>query len=489
MTGGALIGRTIAGRFRVTGFIGEGAMAAVYRGSQDAEPRDVAIKVMHAHLLADGTFLARFRREAKAAAQIKHANSVRIVDCGIHEKLPYIAMELLAGQDLFEVLMLERRLSEVRAIAIMSQVCDALAAAHEQGIVHRDLKPENIMLVRNASPDGADHVKVLDFGIAKILEPDAPEPGAANSGFSTTALTKAGMVVGTPAYMSPEQCRGEAIDGRSDVYACGILLYQLLTGRLPFDGKTAMDFAVLHVRTPPTRPSEVVNGMHPGIESAILRALSKWPAQRQEGAIAFKNEIELAVATASNRPLEPAVTLALDGVRIETPTALARLFTPEPQTRRRSSRSGAELEITQPSPLSTIAARPAPAVSVVIDDRAPTSHMSQSSSAAPMPPSAPALDGSTGEEDGVESALTVPRGPSPPRPPVPAAEPPPSSIENEKTAIRREDPPVAEVRAAPRPPERRAPARKARRDPAWVLVPAALFVGMAIGTVLFFLFR
>ncbi|MCC6555939.1 MAG: serine/threonine protein kinase, partial [Polyangiaceae bacterium] len=146
MTAGPqLIGRMVAGRFRITGFIGEGAMAAVYRGVQDAEPRDVAIKIMHPQLLGDSTFVGRFRREAKAAARLHHPNTVQIIDYGVDGRLPYIVMELVAGKDLFEILVLERRLPEARAARIMMGVCDALAAAHEHGIVHRDLKPENVM--------------------------------------------------------------------------------------------------------------------------------------------------------------------------------------------------------------------------------------------------------------------------------------------------------------------------------------------------------
>jgi serine/threonine-protein kinase len=294
MGSASLIGRTLAGRFRVTGFIGEGAMASVYRAVQVQEPRDVAIKVMHPHLTGDSTFVGRFRREAKAASQIQHPNTVQILDFGVDERVLYIAMELLAGQDLFETLVVERRLGERRAVRILIQVCDALIAAHQKGIVHRDLKPENIMLL---PPDPSDptveHVKVLDFGIAKILERDkAPLSESAPNSLANSVLTTVGMVVGTPAYMSPEQCRGETIDARSDLYACGILLYQLIAGRLPFAGDNAMELAVKHVRAEPPPIHVLLPSVNRDLEKLILTALGKWPAQRQESAVVLKAQLE-----------------------------------------------------------------------------------------------------------------------------------------------------------------------------------------------------
>jgi eukaryotic-like serine/threonine-protein kinase len=311
----AIIGRTLAGRFRVTAFIGEGAMASVYRAVQAAEPRDVALKIMHPHLVSDATFVGRFRREAKAAARIVHPNTVKIIDCGVDGDLLYIAMELLAGQDLFETLVLERRLSEVRAATIMIQVADALVAAHDKGIVHRDLKPENIMLLRDPIDPSIEQVKVLDFGIAKILERDAPSIDGGPA--SMSALTGVGTVVGTPAYMSPEQCRGEPVDTRSDVYTAGILLYQLVAGRLPFSGENAMDLAVKHVRTPPTPPEEVVPKINPKLRDLILSALAKWPAQRPQTAADLRDALQAllpelcttphaAVAGAAPAPAPPA---------------------------------------------------------------------------------------------------------------------------------------------------------------------------------------
>jgi serine/threonine protein kinase len=297
VTDTALIGQTIAGRFRITGFIGEGAMASVYRGFQEAEPHDVAVKVMHAHLARDATFAGRFRREAKAASLLAHPNTVQIVDYGTDDGRHYIAMELIGGQDLFEMLVLERRFSEARAASIVAQVCDALTAAHARGIIHRDLKPENVMVLPHPADPRRELVKVLDFGIAKVLERDKTTRGPdsssdeAPSSLVASALTTIGVVVGTPAYMSPEQCRAEPVDARSDVYSCGILLYQLVCGRTPFTGDSPIEIAINQVRQPPDPPSSVVPAIHPALEHIILTALEKWPAQRQQSAAQMRDEL------------------------------------------------------------------------------------------------------------------------------------------------------------------------------------------------------
>ncbi|AUX42953.1 uncharacterized protein SOCE26_043930 [Sorangium cellulosum] len=320
------IGRTIAGRFRVTQLIGEGAMAAVYRGVQDAEPRDVAIKIMHPQLLGDATFVSRFRREAKAAARLHHPNTVNIVDSGVEGHLPYIVMELVSGQDLFDLLLSERRLSEARAARIMIGIADALVAAHERGIVHRDLKPENVMILRDPADPSAERVKVLDFGIAKIVEggtragDEGPNSAPPSSVWGST-LTTVGVVVGTPAYMSPEQCRGDAVDGRSDVYACGVLLFLLVTGRLPFPPTAvAWEVAMDHLRKPPPAPSLFLPQIHPGLEATILTALAKWPNQRQQSALELRQELERLLPELTDVVLPAAAPGALeDAPTVESP--------------------------------------------------------------------------------------------------------------------------------------------------------------------------
>ena len=429
----AILGRTLAGRFRITGFIGEGAMASVYRGVQEAEPHDVALKLMHPQLVSDATFVGRFKREARAAARIVHPNSVKILDCGVDGEILYIAMELLAGQDLFETLVLERRLDEARAARILVQVTDALVAAHDQGIVHRDLKPENIMLVRDDGDPATERVKVLDFGIAKILEKDTPSMDASASGFPS-ALTSVGTVVGTPAYMSPEQCRGEPVDNRSDLYTCGILLYQLVCGRLPFSGDNAMDFAVKHVKAAPVPPQDVVPGIHPGLAAVILKALSKWPSHRQQSAAELRDALQALVPELSGRQLELAP--AIKPAAAEPPRAQ-------------------EHEAITLAPA-------APVAPVVL----PPPEMKPSSLARTLDPTELAVTARLAPPAGKAPGLEV--APRKPAPPVAS--------------------PAPEIALRPEPSRPRAPVKRGALG-GWLIVPFALLVGIAFGALAFFLSR
>ena len=302
----ALIGRTIAGRYRIERCIGRGGMAAVFAATQDGEPYEIAVKVMKRDLMKDATVVKRFRREAKAAAMLNHPNTVKVLDYGVDGEDAYIAMELAKGKDLFQALAEERPMPQTRAALIVAQVGAALAAAHAQGIVHRDLKPENVMLVPSRDLPGGELVKVLDFGIAKILQAPSPE-GDANAAQpherseTSTNLTRVGTVVGTPAYMSPEQCRGGELDGRSDVYSAGVLLYQLVTGQLPFLGETPLHTAMRHIHAPPRPPSEIRPGLHKGLERVVLKALSKWPAERQQSAEQLREELTALLGSLPDR--------------------------------------------------------------------------------------------------------------------------------------------------------------------------------------------
>jgi serine/threonine-protein kinase len=283
-----LVGKQVAGRFTVKRFLGEGGMATVYVAEQDAEPREVALKIMNEELTNDRTFVRRFQREAKASSRVKHPCSVQIIDYGVADGLSYIAMELLVGDDLYVLLQREGSLTQARAVRILIEVCDALVVAHELGIVHRDLKPENIMVIADPSHPSGERVKVLDFGIAKILAADAiaeeMSDGRDPRLDPASAVTRAGTFIGTPAYMSPEQCALLPVDTRADIYTCGVLLFQLVTGQLPFEGQTPLHTATLHIHQAAPEPSSVAPGIDPRLETLILKALSKRPAERHQSA-------------------------------------------------------------------------------------------------------------------------------------------------------------------------------------------------------------
>jgi eukaryotic-like serine/threonine-protein kinase len=279
----ALIGHTVADRFVVRRFLGEGGMATVYVAEQDDEPRYVALKIMNEELTADRSFMHRFQREAQAASRVQHPNSVQIVDYGVTENISYIAMELLVGDDLYSLLERQGAIGQARAARILIEVCDVLSVAHDMGIVHRDLKPENIMVIGDPSHPSGERVKVLDFGIAKLLTDVLTEDGGEGDEQSS-AVTRAGTFIGTPAYMSPEQCALLPVDTRADLYTCGVLLFQLTTGRLPFEGQTPLHTATLHIHEEPPRPSSLAPGIDPRLEAVILRALAKKPADRHQTA-------------------------------------------------------------------------------------------------------------------------------------------------------------------------------------------------------------
>jgi serine/threonine-protein kinase len=257
---------------------------------------------MNPDLAKESRFVRRFRREAKAASVLKNPNTVQILEFGVDQGYVFLAMELLRGFDLAMLLHKEKRVNEGRALRIVAQVCRALSFAHKQSIVHRDLKPDNIMLVK--IPDGVkppvpgclpqDFVKVLDFGIAKILDDDGDKPAVDSRAEPVTQeksmLTRVGTIVGTPAYMAPEQGRAEPVDGRTDLYACGVLLYELITGRVPFVGETPMQVVMRHVNEPPRPPSEF-GKVHPEVEKVIMRALAKFAAGRQQSAEEMEAEI------------------------------------------------------------------------------------------------------------------------------------------------------------------------------------------------------
>lgn len=287
------IGKLIARKYRVEALIGEGGMGKVYRATQVALDKPVVLKVLRQSLLSDERTVARFQREAKAASRLNHPNSISILDFGQADGgALFIAMEYVSGRDLHQILSREWPLPEARIIRIIAQVLSALQDAHAAGVIHRDLKPENIMVEPRRGGE-ADFVKVLDFGIAKIQDAGAEEG---------PALTRAGFVCGTPEYMSPEQARGGQLDSRSDLYAVGVILYQLTTGLLPFESDSAVGFATKHLTEEPPAPSKRRPDarISPAMERLILRTLSKSPDDRPQTAESFKAEL-LAVGKESRR--------------------------------------------------------------------------------------------------------------------------------------------------------------------------------------------
>ncbi len=283
------IGATVAGRFRLEAPIGAGAMGRVYRGAQLPVGEPVAIKLLHDHLGRDPRVAKRFDREARAASRLAHPSSVKILDFGEAEDgTLYIAMELLEGDDLQAIIDSDAPLAPPRIGDLMVQTLRALDQAHAAGIIHRDLKPENVVVIEDA--EGRERVKVCDFGIAKIVEGDS----------KITAITKDGYVCGTPEYMAPEQARGEAIDARTDVYAAGVMLYQMLTGSVPFRASSALGVITKHVKEAPLAPREARPewSIPASLERVALTALAKRPDERYASAAAMADAIERAMERA-----------------------------------------------------------------------------------------------------------------------------------------------------------------------------------------------
>jgi serine/threonine-protein kinase len=270
----SLEGVVVAGNYELGALLGRGGMGAVYRARQRSLDREVAVKILRAEALAYPGARERFEREAKAVARLKHPNIVAVHDYGVAPEVgAFIVMELLTGRSLGEELERNGPMAIGSAVAVMRQVCAAVGAAHAAGVLHRDLKPDNVVL--EPGEGSAVTAKVLDFGLAKLTDAaSGPRP----------TLTKSGVIMGTPAYMSPEQCRGEALDARSDVYELGCVLYEMVTGRPPFVAETSFDVMTQHATVEPTPPSELTPQVPQPVEAAILKALAKRPEQRFESA-------------------------------------------------------------------------------------------------------------------------------------------------------------------------------------------------------------
>ncbi|MEZ4466884.1 MAG: serine/threonine-protein kinase, partial [bacterium] len=291
-----LLGLTVAGRYRIDRRIGVGGMGTVYLGTHVRVGQRVAVKVLHERYAGDRALTQRFENEALTYARVSHPNLVALHDFGrTPDGCYFMVLEYCPGTALARLVRRHERLDPTLVVEVIIQVAQGLGAAHAAGIVHRDLKPENVMMVE-AGP-GRYHVKLLDFGIAKRLDDDGPR------------LTQAGMVFGTPEYMAPEQARGERVDGRSDIYALGCLLYELLTGDPPFVGSNKLQVMHRQASEKPRPPSESVPGIPPALEAITLRCLEKRPADRFSSTDEFIAALEKAFGTERPTPVPPPVRL------------------------------------------------------------------------------------------------------------------------------------------------------------------------------------
>lgn len=324
-------GRMLGDRYEIGAVIGRGGMAEVHEGRDLRLGRRVAIKILRPDLAKDPTFQARFRREAQSAASLNHPNIVAVYDTGQDTLspegdngepavvVPYIVMEFVDGMTLRQIVASGRRLLPERALEITAGILSALDYAHRHGIVHRDIKPANVMLTRTGD------VKVMDFGIARAI----------NDVSST--MTSASAVMGTAQYLSPEQARGEVVDARSDLYSTGVVLFELLTGKAPFTGDSAVAIAYQHVSEMPAIPSTIDPGVSPEIDAVVMRALAKRADDRYQSASDFRADVERAIA---GSPVTAAVpTIVADQTAMMTPLDASGIGGERPQTAESGRRS------------------------------------------------------------------------------------------------------------------------------------------------------
>jgi eukaryotic-like serine/threonine-protein kinase len=310
----SLIDTLFDGRYRIQRKLGAGGMADVYLAEDQELGRRVAIKILNGRHANDDQFIERFRREAKNAAALNHPNIVSIYDRGEAEDTYYIAMEFLDGRTLKELIVSRGAAPVNVAIEYARQILSALRFAHRHGIVHRDIKPHNVLV------DGDGRVKVTDFGIARA---------------GTSQMTEAGSIVGTAQYLSPEQARGGEIDPRSDLYSLGVVLYELLTGKTPFDGETPVEIAMKHLSNAPKPPSKLRSDVPPELDKIVLRALAKDPNDRYQSADEMEADLD---RVARGAPVS-AATAATQVIRRPPPAAGestdATMIAPLPSTRAR----------------------------------------------------------------------------------------------------------------------------------------------------------
>lgn len=302
-------------RYRVTERIGSGGMADVYKAVDETLGRTVAVKVLHQRFADDPEFVQRFRHEASAAANLSHPGIVNIYDYGVESGTYYIVMELVRGTDLKAVVKERGALDPLKVAEYGVQACAALTVAHGYGIIHRDIKPQNIVL----TPDGV--IKVMDFGIARAVDSDA---------------TQTGSVLGTAQYVSPEQAQGRRLGPESDLYSLGVVLYELSTGRLPFDGDTPVSVALKHVNDEPAPPRSINPQIPPALEAVILKAMQKDPVRRYRSADEMRDDLQRVVAgravaaqpRVGDTTVMPAVERTTRGPEVRRPQTSRREISP-----------------------------------------------------------------------------------------------------------------------------------------------------------------
>ncbi|CAN5712986.1 Stk1 family PASTA domain-containing Ser/Thr kinase [soil metagenome] len=310
--------RTFGGRYEVIDRAGVGGMAEVYRARDELLGREVAVKVLSERFSRDRSFIERFRREAQSAANLNHPNIVSLYDYGADDGTYFIVMEFIDGRPLDDVIRADGALMPERASEIASDVAQALQRAHAGGLVHRDIKPSNIMITSSGE------TKVTDFGIARAVTSDGEQ-----------TMTQTGMVIGTAAYLSPEQAQGNPVDPRSDVYSLGCVLYEMLTGAPPFAGDSPLSIAYKHVREDPTPPSRANPDVPQGLDAIVMKAMAKNPDNRYDSALDLKQDLDRFL---SGQRVEATPLLGPDtvvGPRADGTRVLEReTYEPAPQRRR-----------------------------------------------------------------------------------------------------------------------------------------------------------
>jgi eukaryotic-like serine/threonine-protein kinase len=281
----------IDGRYRIVGHVGSGGMADVYRAEDTHLGRPVALKLLYRRFAQDTEFVERFRREASSAAALQHPNVVSVYDRGEFDGTYYIAMEFCEGSSLKEVISREAPMDCVRAIALAKKILLAARFAHRRGVIHRDLKPHNVIISSDQSGD--EEVKVADFGIARA---------------GASEITEVGAIMGTAQYLSPEQAQGHPVNEASDLYSIGVVLFEMLTARPPFDGDSAVAIALKHVSEPSPSPREFRPEIPPQLEAVVLKSLAKTPEQRYGDADSFIRDLEAAESALDGQPPDSETT-------------------------------------------------------------------------------------------------------------------------------------------------------------------------------------